>query len=99
MPILKFQKENLKALHFFTEGVNFPLVAASYSEWEEQQLCYFENHFKSLEMNTESICRWCINHHVQYQILYPLNKISIIKNPYKYFKYLQLKRKLNFLLI
>lgn len=95
MPILKFAKENLRTLHFFVESVNFPVAVASYSDWEEEQISYLENNYKSLKMNTESICIWCINHQIKYQIIYPISKILIIKNPYKYIKYLQLERKLN----
>lgn len=31
--IIKLPEENLKGLHFFTNGMNFPVVAGSYSEW------------------------------------------------------------------
>lgn len=34
--IIKLPKDNLKELHFFVEGLNFPVVAASYSSWEQQ---------------------------------------------------------------
>ena len=36
--ILKFKKEGLKGLHFFIENLNYPIVVASYDEWEEQQI-------------------------------------------------------------
>lgn len=94
MSIIEFKKENLKVLHFFVEHLDFPVAVASYSDWEEEQISHLENNYKSLKMNTEYICIWCINHQIKYQIIYPINKIFIIKNPYKYLKYLQLKRKL-----
>lgn len=94
--IIKLPEDNLKGLHFFTGGMNFPVVAGSYSEWEKQQLSYLESNLSSTGFNTESICQWCINHNIQYQILYPLRKISILKNPYKYYKFMQLKKKLNY---
>lgn len=94
MSIIEFKKENLKVLHFFVEHLDFPVAVATYNEWEEQQICYLERRYECFKMNTESICKWCINHRINYQIIYPINKIFIIKNPYKYFKYLQLKRKL-----
>ena len=93
--VLKFEENGLKGLHFFTEKINFPVVAASYSDSEKSQLSCLETNVKSGGFTTEAICKWCIHHHVQYQILYPLKKISIIKNPYKYYQYLMLKRKLN----
>ena len=95
MSIIEFKKENLNVLHFFVEHLIFPVAVATYNEWEEQQICYLEKHYECFKMNTESICKWCINHRINYQIIYPINKIFIIKNPYKYLKYLQLKRKLN----
>lgn len=95
MSIIEFKKENLKVVHFFVEHLDFPVAVATYNEWEEQQICYLEKHYECFKMNTESICKWCINHRINYQIIYPINKIFIIKNPYKYLKYLQLKRKLN----
>lgn len=30
--LLKFKEEDLKGLHFFTENLEFPVVAASYDE-------------------------------------------------------------------
>lgn len=92
--IIKLPEDNLQELHFFMQGLNFPVVAGSYSEWEKQQLSYLEKNSKGF--NTEAICQWCINHNIRYQILYPLKKISILKNPYKYYKFIQLKKKLNY---
>lgn len=93
--LLKFKKEGLKGLHFFTKNLNYPVVVASYDEWEEQQLAYLKSGFDLKNFTTESLCRWCACHHVQYQIVYPLGMKSIFRNPYKYLKYLQLRRKLN----
>lgn len=92
--LLKFNEEGLKGLHFFMHNLNFPIVAAAYTEWEHTQLTYLENNFKTANFTTESLCQWCINHQIQYQIVYPLSKIFILKNPYKYFRYLQLKSRL-----
>lgn len=93
--LLNFNEEGLKGLHFFTEHLNFPVVAVSYSEWEKQQLSYLEHNFQSGRFTTTSLCQWCINHHIQYRIVYPLSIRSIFRNPYKYMKYLQLKHMLN----
>ncbi len=94
--IIKLPEENLQSLHFFTKGMNFPVVAGSYSLWEKQQLSYLESNLSSTGFNTEALCQWCITHNINYQILYPLKKASILKNPYKYYKFLQLKKKLNY---
>lgn len=61
MSIIEFKKENLKALHFFVEHLDFPVAVATYNEWEEQQICYLERRYECFKMNTESICKWCIS--------------------------------------
>lgn len=33
--MINFNPEGLLGLHFFTEGVNFPVVIAVYSDWED----------------------------------------------------------------
>ena len=82
---------NLQELHIFQKNLNFPVAIYICSEWEKVQLSYLnpEKH------NSESLCRWCISHHIQYQILYPILVSTIFKNPYKYFKFLQLKARLS----
>lgn len=92
--LLKFKEEGLKSLHFFTKDLNFPVVAAAYTGWEHMQLSYLEQNFQSTGFNTEALCKWCMNHHIEYQIMYPIKRISILKNPYKYFKFLQLRNRL-----
>lgn len=94
--VLDFKEENLKGLYFYMNGLNFPVALATYSEWEETQVSYLSNNVKSEGFNTESLCRWCISHNIQYRIVYPIKKSSIFKNPYKYLKFLQLKRKLKY---
>ena len=92
--IIKFKKDGLIGLHFFMENMNYTVVAASYNEWEKQQLSYLESDYRSKDFTTTSLCLWCIRHHIQYQIVYPVTVISVFKNPYKYIKFLELKRKL-----
>lgn len=94
--LIKLDPEGLTGLHFFVQGINFPVVAASYNEWEKQELSYLVSAVQKGHMNTETICQWCIHHKIKYQILYPINKTSIVLHPYKYFKFLQLKKKLNY---
>lgn len=92
--LLKFQKEGLKEVHLLTEQINFPVAIAVYNDWEKIQVQYLLANIKSTRFTSYSICRWCIVHKIQYQILYPIRKISILKNPYKYYKYLQMRMKL-----
>ncbi len=92
--MLKFNPENLKALHFFTEGLNYPIAIAAYSDWQEVQLLYLDHNFHKEHFTTEKLCKWCLSNNLPFQIVYPISKKSIIKNPYKYFKFIQLKHKL-----
>lgn len=96
MGVLKFPEQGLKGLHFFVEHLNFPVVVATYDDWQEVQVSYLSSNIKNGGFNSEAICQWCKSHQIQYRILYPIKKSSIWKNPYKYFKYLELKKKLNY---
>lgn len=82
--------DNLKEVHIYKENLNFPVIIFICNEWEKTQLAYLDPKVH----NSESLCRWCISHQIQYQILYPIKKSTIIKNPYKYFKYLEMKARL-----
>jgi hypothetical protein len=82
--------DNVKEIHFYKENLNFPIVMYICTCWEKTQLAYLNPKIH----NSESLCRWCISHHIKYQILYPILRSSIVKNPYKYYKYLQLKARL-----
>lgn len=93
--LLKFQQKGLKEVHLITEQINFPVAIAVYNDWEKTQVQYLLVNIKSTRFTSYSICRWCIVHKIQYQILYPIRKISILKNPYKYYQYIKLLTKLN----
>lgn len=93
--MLKFNSKNLKALHFFTEGLNYPIAIAAYSDWQEVQISYLESVFRDSKFTSEKIIEWCLSHDIQFQIIYPISKKNIFKNPYKFFKYLELKHTYN----
>ena len=95
--LLKFKEENLKGLHFFTENLEFPVVAASYNECDKQRLYCLERNFRSVDCDytTENICQWCISNNVEFQIIYPCGIKNIMTAPCRYLAYLRLKRKLD----
>lgn len=93
--IIDFNPEGLQGLHFYMEGLNFPVVLATYSDWEETQVSYFTKNVKAGNFDTEAVCQWCISHQIQYRIVYPISKKAIVKHPYKYYKFLKVKRNLN----
>ena len=90
--MLKFNADGLKELHFFTENINFPIAIAIYDEWQKTQCSYLLANIQGF--SSEQICIWCITHHIEYQILYPLSKLIIFKNPYKFYGYLLMKYRL-----
>lgn len=90
--IITLPKANLQSLHFYFKNLSFPLVIGTYSSWEESQVSYLNTHIS--DMKTLDICKWCINHHICYQILYPISKNEIFKDPLKYLFYLLLKQKI-----
>ena len=92
--IIKLEQDGLMGLHFYEEGLNFPVVVAIYYEWQEPQISFLGSNVSNKKYNTEDICRWCISHNIPYQILYPIDKKAIIMHPYKYYKFLWLKRRL-----
>ena len=36
--IINFNPEGMKGLHFYIEGLNFPVAIGTYSDWEEVQV-------------------------------------------------------------
>lgn len=92
--LINFNPDGLRGLHFFVEGLNFPIVIGTYSNWEETQVSYLANNIKKSSWDTEDVCRWCMSHQIQYQIVYPIRKRSVVRYPYKYYKFLQLKQEL-----
>ena len=77
--IIYFDPNGMKAIHFFIEGLNFPVAIGTYSEWEEVQVSYLSSNIKSGSFNTEAICRWCISHQIQYRII--TFKVRVIRVP------------------
>lgn len=92
--ILQFEKEGLVGLHFFVNKLRFPIAIATYSEWDEQQVMYLYSSYEQKGMTSKDLCLWCIRHKVKYQIMYPLEKIPMLKNPLKYMEYLKSKRQI-----
>lgn len=92
--MFNFNQEGLKELHFLTEGINFPIAIPIYDDWQKTQFQYLLSNIRTTAFTSYDICKWCIIHNLQYQIIYPIKKISILKNPYKYYKYIQMCIKL-----
>lgn len=93
--IIKLPSEGIKNLHFMMKGMEFPVVIGTYSEWEDQQVSYLLENQKNAYLSIQDICQWCIRHNILFQVLYPIHKRNILKHPYKYYRYLKLKKQFN----
>ena len=89
---MKFNTEGLQEVRFIVRNINFPVAIAIYSEWEKVQYNYLMRNIG--KFSTEDICKWCVSHNINYEIVYPLSLWTIIKNPYKYYQYLKMKSRL-----
>lgn len=92
--MLDFNADGMKELHFLTEKLNFPVAIPVYSDWQKTQFQYLQNNIKDGRYNSYDICKWCILHGLQYNVIYSLSKKTIFKHPYKYYKYLEMMFKL-----
>ena len=45
--IINFNPEGMKGLHFYIEGLNFPIAIGTYSDWEEVQVSYLSSNIKN----------------------------------------------------
>jgi hypothetical protein len=83
--------DRIKDMHIFIDPKSFPVAVFTHDEWEARELSYV----KPEEHNTESLCRWCINHNIEYRLLYPLSITHFLRNPGVYYRYGRLKARLN----
>lgn len=83
--------EGVKELHFLVKGLNYSIILYIKSDWEKTQLRYLINNIN--EHDAESVCGWCNNHDIIYQIIGSSRK-TIIRKPCRYIKYIILKSRL-----
>ena len=90
--------ENIKTIHIFKENISFPVFVYSCSNWDDTQISYLNQKNSRSKFTTLTICKWCISHHIHYQILFPRNKLKLLfKDPGRFLCYLYLKiKKYNF---
>ena len=81
----------LKSVAGFEKNLEFMVFVYITNEWEEKQVSYLNSAIEKEKMTSEEICKWCIAHNINWQVIYSVTLITIIKNPYRYFRY----RKLN----
>ena len=84
--------DNVKAIHVFQKNICFPVFLYACTEWEDIQIAYLYQNIANGKFTTLRICKWCISHHINYQIYFPKNKFKLLfKDPGRFLCYLYLK--------
>lgn len=89
MSIIK-APENVKSIEVFTHKISFPVLIYPRDEFEQTQVLYLHKIFHEGKSTTLSICKWCQNHHIHYQVLFPCI-IYLLTHPSRLLCYLYLK--------
>ena len=89
---MNFNAEGLQEIQFIVRNINYPVAIAIYTEWEKTQFKYLMKNIG--KFTTEDICKWCVSHKINYEIVYPLSIWTVLRHPYKYFQYLKMKSRL-----
>lgn len=70
MSIIKAPKD-VKSINVFSHKISFTVFVYPCNEWEMEQVSYLHKIFHEGKSTTLSICKWCQNHHIHYQVLSP----------------------------
>ncbi len=92
--LLGFKEEGLKGLHFFIQGLDFPLVVGEYSSRDTYAIQCLNENVKKNRMGSEEICEWCINHGIYFRLLYGIRLRQVVRDPRKAVKYLKMRGRL-----
>ncbi len=92
--VLGFHEEGLRGLHFYIKGLEFPVVAAEYSERDAKLFEYLDKNVREGIMNSETICQWCISHQIYFSLLYGIKISHVFRYPRKTWKFLQMRVRL-----
>lgn len=92
--ILGFREEGLRGLHFYIKGLEFPVVAAEYSERDAMRLRYLDENVKKGLMDSETICQWCISHEIYFTLLYGIRLSHVFRYPGKTWRFLKMRGRL-----
>lgn len=92
--ILGFREEGLRGLHFYIKGLEFPVVAAEYSERDAMLFKYLDENVKKGLMTSETICQWCISHEIYFTLLYGIRLSHVIRYPGKTWRFIRMRVRL-----
>ena len=86
--------KDVKAIYIFNENISFPVFIYTCNEWEQVQVSYLSQNIANGGFTTLAIGQWCKNHRINFQILFPENKLKLLfKDPRRFLCYLYIKRK------
>lgn len=92
--VLGFDPEGLKSLHFFINGLDYPVVAAEYAENDSYAFRCLDASVKAGVMDSESVCEWCMNHRIYFRLLYGVRLRTVLRSPRKTWRFLQMRTRL-----
>ncbi|MCF2554366.1 hypothetical protein [Faecalicatena contorta] len=67
--ILDFELDGFRSIHFFIEGLEYPVAIAVFDDKEEELLSYMEEIFPTSGFTTTEIADWCEEQELVYSIL------------------------------
>ena len=92
--VLGFREEGLRGLHFYIEGLDYPIVAAEYSEKDALAFRMLNRSMKKEPFTSEKLCEWCINHRIYFSFLYGFQARHFFADPVKMWRYLEMRVRL-----
>lgn len=92
--IIGFPEDGLRALHFYIKGLEYPVVAAEYTQQQAGAFRYLDASVKKGDMNSEQVCQWCINHHIYFRILYGIHLTDALRDLRKTVRFYRMRRRL-----
>ena len=84
---MKYRKD-ITGVHLYSDGLEFPVAIYEKNDWDRTQISYID----TSKHTTRSLIQWCKNHHIDWDIVYPIRKISPFRHPLRHLRYLKLLR-------
>ncbi len=83
-------RKDIKGIHLYSKGLEFPVAGFEKSDWDRTQISYLD----TSKHTTRSLITWCKNHHIDWEIVYPIRKSSPFRHPIRHIHYLKLVKSL-----
>lgn len=84
----------MNSIYFIKQNLSFPVMIIVSDEWEKVKMDYLRDIVKNNKMTTLSICQWCENHDIKYDVIFSGSRIRLLFiDPKRFLCYLYLKQK------